>query len=104
MTMTDVKTQRTLDVLKTKLVRIRRPAQDEILRDNFKSNSEGRWTAKNKLALLIALNREKISVKDISDNYQSSMEEVATWVECLNPTAAGFGLGSRTIVETRQPR
>lgn len=104
MTMTDAKLERTLDILKTKIVRIRRPAQNEILREHFKESSEGRWTAKNKLALLIALNREQISVKDISDKYQSSMEEVATWVECLNPTATNFGLGSRTIVETRQPR
>ncbi|HCK32263.1 MAG: hypothetical protein CMH32_03875 [Micavibrio sp.] len=104
MTMTDAKIEQTLDILKTKLVRMRRPAQNEILREHFKESSEGRWTAKNKLALLIALNREQISVQDISDSYQSSIEEVATWIECLNPTARGYGLGSRTIVETRQPR
>lgn len=101
MTMTDAELEQTLE---TKLSQIKSTEQNEILREHFKESSEGRWTARNKLALLIALNREQISAKDISDKYKSSIEEVGTWVECLNPKASGYGLGSRTIVETRQPR
>ena len=102
--MTDAKWERTQDALKTKLVRIRRAVQNEILRDHFKESAEGRWTAKNKLALLIALNRQETSINDISVNYGSSIEEIDTWIKCLNPEASDYGLGSRTIVETRQPR